>query len=109
MAVMHYILKTYNHLGEISFRPKFFEPKVEEELYDLINDPHETVNLATNKKYKKILKTMRGYLHDWQQTHHDHGLDSINLEHAPPPKAPAVIDWLKAYHPEEISAMENGV
>ena len=88
---------------------KFFEPKVEEELYDLINDPHETVNLATNKKYKKILKTMRGHLHDWQQTHHDHGLDSINLEHAPPPKAPAVIDWLKAYHPEVISAMEKGV
>ena len=88
---------------------KFFEPKAEEELYDLINDPHETVNLATHKNYKKTLKTMRGHLNDWQETHHDFGLDSINWKQAPPPKAPAVIDWLKVYHPEVISAMEQGV
>ena len=52
---------------------------------------------------------MRGHLNDWQETHHDFGLDSINWKQAPPPKAPVVIDWLKVYHPEVISAMEQGV
>jgi arylsulfatase A-like enzyme len=30
-----------------------------EELYDLANDPHETTNLANDKKFEKMLKSMR--------------------------------------------------
>lgn len=36
-----------------------------EELYDLINDPYELKNLASNPKYDKILKKFRSVLENW--------------------------------------------
>lgn len=38
----------------------------EEELYDLENDPWATRNLASDKIHKKLLKSMRRELKDWQ-------------------------------------------
>lgn len=40
----------------------FFRSKAPEALYDLENDPHETVNLANNPAYTRKLKDMRGRL-----------------------------------------------
>lgn len=38
---------------------KWFDIKPEEELYDVINDPHQLKNLAEDKKYIKTIKSMR--------------------------------------------------
>lgn len=43
----------------------YFETGVEEELYDLKNDPHEVHNLAGDKNYLDILKEHRRALNSW--------------------------------------------
>ncbi|NQU53414.1 MAG: sulfatase [Bacteroidetes bacterium] len=43
----------------------FVEPRVAEELYDVINDPYQFNNLAGNPDYKNALNEMRGLLDDW--------------------------------------------
>lgn len=106
---VHIMRGLYKRGALNELQSRFFEPKAEEELYDLENDPHETINLASNKKYRKTLKIMRGHLEEWQSTHHDFGLDVINWKQAPPPKAPAVMAWLKEQHPEVIKQMEQGL
>ncbi|MEX0686348.1 MAG: sulfatase-like hydrolase/transferase [Balneolales bacterium] len=45
----------------------FWEPKPTEELYDLLNDPDETINLATNKLHREALLELR-------QAHKNHVL-----------------------------------
>ena len=45
-----------------------------EELYDLENDPHETVNLATEPEHQQRLQTLRGVLYDWMVETRDVGL-----------------------------------
>ncbi|MEE9439898.1 MAG: sulfatase-like hydrolase/transferase [Saprospiraceae bacterium] len=37
----------------------FFEPRQSEELYDIVNDPHNVVNLATDKQYNSVIKEYR--------------------------------------------------
>jgi len=37
----------------------------DDELYDLENDPHETVNLASDPGYRDALEDARGHLEDW--------------------------------------------
>jgi len=43
----------------------FFEPREPEALYDLSGDPYETVNLASDPRYRNILMGMRKELQDW--------------------------------------------
>ncbi|MFH4968330.1 sulfatase-like hydrolase/transferase [Gaetbulibacter sp. M240] len=38
---------------------EFWKPKPPEELYDVINDPDNVINLAKDPKYKKVLERMR--------------------------------------------------
>ena len=50
--------------------PLFFRnarpgPRPAEELYDLKEDSHETVNLADNSDHQEILKAMRALVEDW--------------------------------------------
>ena len=47
---------------------QFFTPKVAEELYDVENDPYETINLANNPKYQKSLKQLRKNLNSWMSS-----------------------------------------
>ncbi|MGO4917943.1 sulfatase family protein [Maribacter spongiicola] len=47
---------------------QFFEPKVAEELYDVENDPYETINLANNPAYRKSLKQLRKNLSGWMKS-----------------------------------------
>ncbi|TDT47290.1 arylsulfatase A-like enzyme [Maribacter spongiicola] len=53
-------------LNEIQFQ--FFTPKVPEELYDVENDPYETINLANNPAYQKSLKQLRKNLNSWMSS-----------------------------------------
>jgi hypothetical protein len=54
---------------------RIFSPdRPPEELYDLENDPHETVNLANNAKFKDTLSTLRQKLYEWMIESRDLGL-----------------------------------
>jgi len=53
----------------------FFKPtRPAEELYDIVNDPFETVNLANKAKYKKVLFENRNKLYGWMIENRDMGL-----------------------------------
>jgi hypothetical protein len=45
----------------------FKKPRPSEELYDVINDPHEMYNLSENPNYKHVLIEFRQALHDWSK------------------------------------------
>ena len=55
-----------------------------DELYDLVNDPHELVNVAGEEQHREVLADMRLRLADW----------SIDTEDSPPVPLPDV----KHYH-----------
>lgn len=50
---------------------KWFEPRVEEELYDTLNDPYELNNLADDPEYADELERMRGAFADFMATTRD--------------------------------------
>ena len=52
---------------------------------------------------------MRGYYTDWNVKNHDHGLDPIDWENCPPPKAVKMIKWLEENKPEIIEKMKKGI
>ncbi|MCC5905619.1 MAG: sulfatase [Balneolaceae bacterium] len=52
-------------------RSLYFEPRPEEELYDVINDPHELNNLAEDPEYQQVLNRMRAGLLQFMETHND--------------------------------------
>lgn len=47
------------------------------ELYDLVNDPDETVNLFGNKKYKKRVEDMKNILDEWFFKYADPAIDGV--------------------------------
>lgn len=49
------------------------ETRVPEELYDLENDPHETINLADDPKYAAVLQRHREILATWIKVTDDQG------------------------------------
>ncbi len=51
-----------------------------EELYDLANDPHETINLAQNPSFQKALVEHRNALTQWIQTTQDQGQNRESIE-----------------------------
>ena len=52
----------------------FFLPQGPEELYDLSTDPYETRNLATDRRYRKVLLEMRSVLKSNMLANNDLGL-----------------------------------
>ena len=63
------------HDGKLSAVQAFMwsETRVPEELYDLKNDPHETVNLAGDSKHAKVLGRHRAILQSWIKQTDDQG------------------------------------
>lgn len=49
----------------------FQAPRPEEELYDVVADPHELNNLAGKPEFKKIQQELRATLDQWQEETHD--------------------------------------
>lgn len=59
---------------------KYWLPiKPEEELFDLVNDPHEINNLAQDPKYADQLQKHRKILADWTETYGDRGSEPQNI------------------------------
>ena len=62
-----HIKKLYktNKLNKV--QRKFFNTyRPKEELYDIKKDPHQLVNLASNKKYQMVLTQLRNTLNSWE-------------------------------------------
>ncbi|MFK7924047.1 MAG: sulfatase [Bacteroidia bacterium] len=105
-----HIMRQLNDAGSLNpVQAHFFAPtKAPEEFFDLKKDPHEIVNLIAEPAYQTEIKRMQGYVRDWQNKHHDHGLDPIDWEQIVDPSAVHLIDWLKEEHPEVIAQMKAG-
>jgi iduronate 2-sulfatase len=67
---MGYSLRTekYRYTVWVSWKDKVLDTtKVfDEELYDYVNDPLETENLASKKEYAEVLKTMKTHFEDFK-------------------------------------------
>ncbi|MEM8510544.1 MAG: sulfatase-like hydrolase/transferase [Bacteroidota bacterium] len=75
MPVMQELLQLRED-GELSPEQAlwFQQPKPEEELYDITNDPHEVRNLAKEKAYENDLLRLRNACSNWVNTINDTGL-----------------------------------
>lgn len=105
-----HVMRALYEKGELNaLQAKFFVPKKEvEELYDLEKDPYETINLINDPEYAIIANKLRDYYTDWNEKNMDYGFDNIDWDNAPPPNAPAMIEWLKQEKPEVIELMKQG-
>jgi len=65
-------------LNEIQAAP--FGERVPEELYDLQNDPNETINLALGGDYQNELLIMRNALDGWIEDTGDRGASKRKLK-----------------------------
>ncbi len=70
------VLNAMNLRGELNPVQAAFmaAKKPQEELYDVKNDPHETVNLAKDAKYAAVRKEMRAELDAWRKMVKDKGV-----------------------------------
>ena len=79
--VTQHMKKAYENgeLNEVQARV-WQDQRPDEELYDLINDPDELVNLADEVAFKKILKTHREILDQWISNTNDQGQYPEDIE-----------------------------
>lgn len=54
-------------------RPKFYQTRPAEELYDLVNDPNQLNNLANNAQHTTVKQTLNAQLTAWMQQQGDAG------------------------------------
>ena len=106
-----HIMRAQYKKGKLNeLQSKFFEsPKETEELYDLEKDSFETTNLINNPDYMDVKNRLKSYYDDWNAKNHDYGFDPINWDNCPPPRAPAIIKWIKENKPEVIEQMKKGI
>lgn len=106
-----HIMRGLNEKDQLNeLQARFFAPEKEkEELYDLENDPFETINLINDPKYGGVKQKMIGYFVDWNEKNHDFGFDPIDWDNATVAAAPKIIEWLKEAHPEIIEQMNQGI
>ena len=67
---------------------KLLMPLEGEELYDIENDPYETVNLIGKTSFEKVHHQLKGQLDDWFANSQDKGLQN---------DSDAIIEHLKQY------------
>jgi uncharacterized sulfatase len=96
----HPIYHLLNIMGEKDLltpaQAQLLKPLAEEELYDLENDPYETVNLVGNKKFDAVRKELKDNLSEWIELSKDKGLEK---------DSDAIVQHFKNYG---ITTMERG-
>ena len=58
-----------NNGGQENQTPNWSDPKDFGELYDLINDPHENINLIFDEDYQDVIFNLREVLHQGWEAH----------------------------------------
>jgi hypothetical protein len=83
----------------------FQKSKPQEELYNLVNDPFELINLAEDPSCKFILDSMR-----IKTQKYDREMEPVsNVFHPVHPEAVDVLNWVKKEKPALYREMRNGV
>jgi len=54
---------------------QLLKPLADEELYDLVNDPYETINLIGNKDFDTVHKELKKRMEEWIEFSKDKGLE----------------------------------
>lgn len=105
-----HVMRALHEQGELTEETSLFfaSSKPAEELYDLLKDPHELVNLAQDDEHQKVLQQMRTHMNDWQANNEDMGLLDLNQRQLNSSRAPKVRDWLQAHQPEAWRRIEEG-
>lgn len=69
------LLKELDAAGRLTPMQQFLTAPTmpEEELYDVVADPHETKNLASSAEHQAVLKELRGVLEQWIEESNDQG------------------------------------
>lgn len=106
-----HIMRGLNEDQQLSdLQAEFFKKnKPSEELYDLVNDPFETINLIDNPDYKDVASQMVAHYEDWNTKNQDHGFKPIIWENCPPPKSVEIMKWINAERPDIIETMKKGI
>lgn len=106
-----HIMRGLNEKQQLSaLQAEFFkENKQSEELYDLVNDPFETVNLIDNPDYKDVATKMVAHYEDWNSKNQDQGFKPIIWENCPPPKSVEIMEWIHEERPDIIETMKKGI
>ncbi|GAL63519.1 choline-sulfatase [Algibacter lectus] len=103
-----HIMRTLKKEGKLNDVQKFFfqDSKPEEELYNLINDPQELVNLANSPEYTSILEDLRE-----KTLKYDEAYKPVSDIYKPKSVQNTVdlVQWIKDEHPDIRNQMENGV
>jgi len=95
---MYHLLTKLGAEGRLNnVQRALIEPRAPEELYDVVNDPHQIHNLAGSPEHADVLNALRGRLDHWIKTTDDKG----QL-----PDSEAVVEHFKAYG--EKSAKSRG-
>jgi N-sulfoglucosamine sulfohydrolase len=88
----HPIYHLLNIMGEKNqlspVQAQLLKPLAEEELYDLENDPYETVNLIGKASFEKVHGELKKRMEEWIETSEDKGLE---------PDSEALIQHFKQY------------
>ncbi|WP_233098693.1 sulfatase family protein [Aureibaculum flavum] len=103
-----HIMRQLKKEGKLTEEQKFFfeDSKPVEELYNLINDSQELVNLANNPEYADILVKMRAKTRDL-----DSLMKPVSAIYQPKSVQSTVdlVQWIIDEHPDVRKQMEDGV
>jgi len=79
---------------------KLLMPLESEELYDIENDPYETVNLIGKTSFEKVHHQLKMKLENWLANSHDKGLQS---------DSDAIIEHFKQYGIETFEKRRESI
>jgi arylsulfatase A-like enzyme len=102
-----HIMRTLNEEGRLNKDQVFFfgENKPVEELYDLLDDPHELNNLVEDPEYADILNDLRSKLEQWESQLPPTTEADFDFVH---PISVDILDWVKKEKPDQYKEMLNG-
>jgi arylsulfatase A-like enzyme len=102
-----HIMRTLNQQDQLNEAQRFFfdSEKPEEELYDLLEDPHELNNLVNNPEYIEILEELREKLAIWESQLPPTSESDFEFVH---PIAVDVLEWVKTEKPDLYQEMLDG-